>query len=91
MLAVFKRSLLGALAGYAVYVVVVCIDIVIQYLRYGHSTFESFYVWIYPFTAQYLLTRWLWKEGPLEDNLLTLCGGLLLIVGIVWANCKRHY
>lgn len=89
MLRIFKRSLLGALGGYAFYVVIACIDIAIHYLRYGHSPFESFDVWVYPLTAPSLFTRWRWEEVPLEVNLLTLCGALLIVAGIVWANWKK--
>jgi len=88
---ILKRSLLGFFAGYAIYIVVVFIDIAVQQIRYGYSTFENFYVWIYPLTFPYLLIFWRewWVEGHLEDNLLTLCGGLLLIAGVVWANWKK--
>ena len=89
MFKTLKRSLLGFFVGYAIYIVIVCIDIVVQQRMHGYSTIESFYVWVYPLTSPYSLTRWFWKEGPLEDNLLTLCGGLLLVAGVVWANWKK--
>ena len=91
MLTILKRSLLGALAGYAVYLVIAWPYIFIRYAMRGYTPFTSFEVWVYPFMAPYLLSPWLWKERHLDDNLLTLCGGLLLIAGIVRANWKTHH
>lgn len=90
MLTIIKRSLLGALAGYVIYASIACIDIAIHYFVYGHTPFESFEVWVLPLMAPSLL--WIWKEVPevpLEFSLLMLCGGLLLVAGVVWANLNK--
>lgn len=91
MLTIIRRSLLGALAGYAVYLVIAWPYIFIRYAMYGNAPFISFEVWVYPFAAPYLLSPQLWKEGHVDENLLILCGGLLMVAGAVWANWKTHH
>lgn len=90
LLTVLKRSLVGLLVGYALYVVLVGILIGVENLKYGSSIArgENFYVWVYPLMSPFLLSRQEWEQ-PLEINLVTLCGGLLLTAGIVWANWKK--
>jgi hypothetical protein len=83
------RTAFGLFVGYCFYVVLVVVLIVIERANGGFSKADNFFVWLYPLAAPYLLTPSEWKQVPLEENLITLCGGLLLIAGMVWANWKR--
>jgi hypothetical protein len=88
---VLKRSFVGLLVGYALYVLLVGILITIEDLKYGFSIARggNFTVWVYPLMSPFLFSRWEWQLVPLEVNLITLFGGLLLVAGVVWANWKR--
>jgi hypothetical protein len=87
---ILKRSLVGLLAGYALYVVLVIV-VIVEDLKYGFSIArgENFYVWVYPLMSPFLLDRQEWQQVPLEVNIITLCGGLLLFAGVVWANWTK--
>lgn len=91
MFTILRRSVVGLLAGYAIYILLVGILIILENQKYGFSVArgENFYVWLYPLMSPFLVNRWVWQQTPLEVNMITLCGGLLLIAGVVWANWKK--
>jgi hypothetical protein len=39
---------------------------------------------VWPFMSPFLVFRYSWEGPPLDENLLSLLGGLLLIGGAVW-------
>ena len=75
--------LLGALAGYFVYLLVAWSYLAVMGTIYGGwpDTYPPF---VWPFTSPFLVFRYSWQGPPLDENLLSLLGGLLLIGGALW-------
>jgi hypothetical protein len=89
MLKILTRTLFGLLVGYAVYALLVGVLIGIEQSGGGFSRANNFFVWLYPLGSPFLLNPQEWRSVPLEENLLTLSGGMLLLAGTAWANWAK--
>ena len=77
-----RRCLQGVLAGYAIYLLVAWLYIACMRIATGGSP-DTYLPFVWPFTFLFLIFRYTW-EGHLDENLLTLLGGLLMIGGALW-------
>jgi hypothetical protein len=77
-----RRCLLGALAGYGIYLLFTWLYIAFMETATGGSP-DTYLPFVWPFMSPFLIFRYSW-EGPLDENLLSLFGGLLLIGGALW-------
>jgi hypothetical protein len=78
-----ERCLLGALAGYAIYLLVAWIYIPAMEITIGGSP-ETYLPFVWPFMSPFLAFHYSWEGPPLDENLLSLLGGLLMIGGALW-------
>jgi hypothetical protein len=78
-----QRSLLGALAGYLIYLLVAWSYIAVLKGMTGGSP-DTFPPFVWPFESPFLIFRYSWEGPPVDENLLSLFGGLLLIGGALW-------
>jgi hypothetical protein len=78
-----RRCLLGAFSGYAIYLLIAWSYIAIVRKITGGSP-DTFPPFVWPFESPFLIFRDSWQGPPLDENLLSLVGGLLLIAGALW-------
>jgi hypothetical protein len=78
-----RRCSLGILAGYGVYLLVAWIYVALLRIVTGGSP-DTYLPFVWPFTSPFLIFRYSWEVSPLDVNLLSLLGGLLLIGGALW-------
>ena len=78
-----QRCIAGALAGYAIYLLVAWIYIAVMKIATGGSP-DTYMPFMWPFMSPFLIYRYSWQGPPLDENLLSLFGGLLLIGGAIW-------
>jgi hypothetical protein len=94
------RCLVGALAGYAIYLLVAWIYIAVMQIATGGSP-DTYLPFVWPFMSPFLIFRYSWEGTPLDENLLSIFGGLLLVGGAIWGflgfprgkirkNTERH-
>jgi hypothetical protein len=78
-----RRVFIGVLAGYGIYLAVAWgyIEILNKMTGGEPDTFPPF---VWPLESPFLILPDSWHGPPLDENLLSLLGGLLLIGGGVW-------
>ena len=73
----------GALAGYAIYLLVAWSYIGVLEMATGGLP-DTYLPFVWPFMSPFLIFRYSWEGPPLDENLLSLFGGLLLVGGAIW-------
>ena len=77
------RSLLGVLLGYGIYLLSTWLYIGFREMATGGAP-DTYLPFMWPFMSPFLIFRCSWERTPLDENLLSLFGGLLLIGGALW-------
>jgi hypothetical protein len=75
--------LAGALAGYAIYLLVAWIYVGFMAIA-ERSSPDTYLPFVWPFMSPFLVFRYSWEGPPLVENLLSLLGGLLMVGGALW-------
>ncbi len=78
-----RRCFLGALAGYGIYLFLAWLYIAFMEIATGGSP-DTYLPFVWPFMSPFLIFRYSWEGTHLDENLLSLFGGLLLIGGALW-------
>jgi len=95
-----QRCLLGALAGYATYLLAAWIYIAVLKTATGGSP-DTYLPFVWPFLSPFLIFPDSRKVTPLDENFLSAFGGLLLLGAAIWGypgfprgkmsrNTQRH-
>jgi hypothetical protein len=74
------RCLLGALAGYGIYLLLTWLYLAFMEAVHGGSP-DTYLPFVWPLMSPFLIFRYSSQGTHLDENLLSLFGGLLLIAG----------
>src|SRR5580704_4894692 len=77
------RILAGLIGGYLAYLPILLIT---EYLMRGRIDSErAFYALFYPMEAPYLVVPYFWRYASVDEVVLKLVGGALLVAGVLLA------